>query len=86
MWIMVMTDVETELDIANSARGVVEDVILTHTTAKRYASHHIASSRERRGEGIFVVGDYATQLISDVTLTRFQSSIKDTAHIQHRAS
>jgi hypothetical protein len=38
------------------------------------------------GEGVFVVGDYATHLITNVALTRFQSSIKDAAHIQHRAS
>jgi hypothetical protein len=46
MRIMVTTNVETELDIANGARGVVEDVILARTTAKRHSSHHTASSRE----------------------------------------
>ncbi|KAJ8596072.1 hypothetical protein M405DRAFT_806156 [Rhizopogon salebrosus TDB-379] len=67
---MVTTNVETELDIANGARGVVEDVILTRTTAKRHSSHHTASSREPTT----TAKEYLSSL-----------SIKDAAHIQHRA-
>ena len=69
------------------SRGVVEDDILIRTTAKDTPLTTLLQVMSGNdGEGIFVVGDYATHLLTDVTLTHFQSSLKDAAHIQHRAS